>query len=153
MNLWEKLIDPIAKVINKTMDKIAGDKMSQAEREEFKLLAKDMLAKELQAEENNFRNFVLDYEGRALDMPRFIQILRGSVRPVLTYSLFLLWGWGYYHIFTQIIAAEKESVMRDMMGMLFKLNIISLTFWYGEKFVIRSGLFKMMGSKKDKKEE
>ena len=41
----------------------------------------------MQNAEGSFRDFVVAYEGRGEDVHPIIQILRGSVRPVLTYAL------------------------------------------------------------------
>jgi hypothetical protein len=82
-------------------------------------------------EDKNFRDFVIQYEGLGDKVHPFIQILRGSVRPVLTYSLagFFLWG------FVNPGAYEEQT-----MTMLWQLNLISLGFWYGERALKNLGV-------------
>lgn len=153
--IWKSLIKPVSDVINKTLDKIAGDKMSGAEKAQFKLEAQAMVIENLQHEEDNFREFVIEYEGAAKDLPTSIQKLRGSVRPVLTYYLILLFSLGQgYVFFHHSLEPDKLEYLNELMEMVFKLNILSLGFWYGEKLLTRSGLAKtvqgIFGKKKEK---
>lgn len=147
---WEKLISPVTGIINKVLDKIAGDKISEKEKAELAIKAHKLASEELQKQEDAFRKFVLDYEGAAKDMPRFIQILRGSVRPVLTYVLAGFWIWGYAYMFvTPQIPPDKLQQLNDIMALLFKLNLLSLGFWYGERLLTRTGLAEIFRTKKE----
>ena len=84
-----------------------------------------------------FRDFVVAYEGKGAEVHPFIQILRGSVRPILTYTLaaFFLYG------FLNPLLVEVET-----MDLIWKLNLISLSFWYGERALSNLGL--NLGNKK-----
>ena len=88
---------------------------------------KEKSRKEMEAEvqkaEGSFRDFVVAYEGRGDQVHPIIQILRGSVRPVLTY---LLAGAFIYGFLTR-------NVEQDTMEMLWQLNLLSMGFWYGER--------------------
>ena len=54
---------------------------------EAKEKARQQMESEIQNAESSFRDFVVAYEGSGADVHPIIQILRGSVRPVLTYGL------------------------------------------------------------------
>lgn len=75
------------------------------------------------------RNFIIEYEGRAADIHPAMQILRGSVRPVLTYYLVGLLTWAIY--------AQKPL---DIIQFIFTLNLLSMGFWYGERALSKLGI-------------
>ncbi len=85
------------------------------------------------AEDKNFRDFVVAYEGRGDQVHPLIQILRGSVRPVLTY---VLAGFFLYGFVNPTDFGDDDKVMT----MLWQLNLISLGFWYGERALKNLGL-------------
>ena len=82
-------------------------------------------------QDKDFRDFVTAYEGRGDVVHPAIQILRGSVRPVITYVLagFFLYGF--------INPTEVDAATMDL---LWKLNLISLSFWFGERALRNLGL-------------
>lgn len=129
MSFSDLLVKPVTNLIDNIIDKVAPDKMSEAEKEQLKFEAKKHAAEELSKREADFFDFVIKYEGQAKDMPRVVQILRGLVRPILTFGLAGLFGHGFI-----------EGYDAELMDMLFKLNVISMVFWYGEKAVTRTGL-------------
>lgn len=92
---------------------------------------------EIQKAEAGFRQFVVSYEGAAKDVHISIQILRGTVRPVLTYFLAGAFIYGFL----------TRNVDKDTMEMLWQLNLLSLGFWYGERALKNLGLD--FGKKKD----
>lgn len=75
-------------------------------------------------EKSEFRQFILAYEGAASEHGALIQSLRGSVRPVLTYLLFALLAAGWLDFVTWTDQQQE---------MIFKLNLLSMGFWYGER--------------------
>ena len=122
------LVAPLAKLAGSVFDKIFPDEESAAKaKAEFAMQAAQMD----QAGQSAFNEFVVAYEGSGADVNVVIQTLRGSVRPVLTYVLAGLYGWGFLHpnLFTP-----------DTMAGLFQLNLISLGFWYGERALKNLGL-------------
>lgn len=129
MSIASLLVGPVTGLVDNIIDKIAPDKMSEADREKLKLEARQEAEKRLREREADFYDFVIRYEGQAADMPRVIQILRGLVRPLLTFGLAFLFAYGFV-----------ENYESELMDFLFKLNLISLGFWYGEKALTRSGL-------------
>ena len=114
------LVKAISGIAGQVLDKFLPDKLSDEQREQMRLRAEKMARDAVLQDEELFRKFVLEYEGRARDMPRLIQVLRASVRPVLTYLLAGTTVW--------LVWQGKE-----IPQMLFQLNLISLGFWYGER--------------------
>ena len=115
------LIGPLMDLAGKAFDKIFPDKeAAEKAKAEFALQAANMD----QAEVDSFRDFVVAYEGSGDKVHPFLQILRGSVRPVLTYFLAGAFVYGFIN---------PTSVSDDTMSMLFNLNLLSMGFWYGER--------------------
>jgi hypothetical protein len=98
--------------------------------------ARQQMESEIQKAEGSFRDFVVAYEGRGDQVHWSIQILRGSVRPVITYVLAGAFIYGFL----------SRNVDSDAMEMLWQLNLLSLGFWYGERALKNLGLD--MGKKK-----
>ena len=130
------LLAPLLGVGEKVIDKIWPDPETAAK-------AKIAMANELASidlkKDQSFRDFVVAYEGAGDRVHPFIQILRGSVRPVITYVLagFFLYG------FVQGPKAIDDSTMT----MLWQLNLISMGFWYGERALKNLGV--NLGKKND----
>jgi hypothetical protein len=122
------LLSPALDLVSKVLDRVIPDK-AQAEKAkaEYALL----VAKQGQDEVDSFRKFVVQYEGEGASVSPPLQFLRGSVRPVLTYILAGLYGWGFLH---------PGTFTPDGMQGLFQLNLISLGFWYGERALSNLGL-------------
>jgi hypothetical protein len=137
-------------ILGKVLDKVAKDKISQADKVKLENELQLALWNYLQTAEDNFRTWVLDYEGRASDIPKWVLGIRSTVRPFITYTLAGLWVWCNVYVFTRTLEPDKLEYMKSMTDLLFKLNILSLGFWYGEKLLTRSGLadiFKKNGGK------
>lgn len=111
----QALLPLLQPAMGKVLDLIPDPKAKQK--------AKMEMEKEIQKAEGSFRDFVVAYEGRGDQVHWTIQILRGSVRPVLTY---LLAGAFIYGFLTR-------NVDQDTMEMLWQLNLLSMGFWYGER--------------------
>ena len=91
--------------------------------------------------DKSFRDFVIQYEGAAADLPRSIQILRGLIRPVMTilingFLFYIIWHW-----FTGVNLPDGSELALKIM---FALALLVNAFWFGEKMVIRSGLADML---------
>lgn len=113
--MLQALLPLLQPAIEKTLDLIPDPKAKEKARQE--------MVKEIEKAEGSFRDFVVAYEGRGDQVHPVIQILRGSVRPVLTY---LLAGAFIYGFLTR-------DFDPDTMEMLWQLNLLSLGFWYGER--------------------
>jgi holin (3TMs family) len=129
------LAKPIIDLVGNVFERIFPDKeQADKAKQEFMFNAATMQ----QAETKEFHDFVVAYEGSGADVHPYLQILRGSVRPVLTYALAGLYGYGF--------AQPAEFTAEQMQG-LFQLNLISLGFWYGEKALKGLGV-NLSGDKK-----
>lgn len=129
----------IGDLLGRVIDKIAPDKMSEAEKAQLKVEAEKALRSDEFDTDEAFRKFVLAYEGAATDMPKSIQVIRGLVRPLITYVtngffFYIVWLW-----FTGGSADLPEN--SDMaIKLVFAVTLLVDGFWFGEKMVIRSGL-------------
>ena len=121
------LIELASKVIQRVLPQKLSDEEKQALEAKIKSTTYELLIKE----ENQLRNFILDYEGRARELPIAMQILRSSVRPVLTYAL----------VITTIKLVWSGQ---EIPTTLHQLNLICLTFWFGER-AVRNYLKTKMG--------
>ena len=86
------------------------------------------LMQEANKPDSEFKKFMLDYEGKASDMPRFIQILRGSVRPVVTYWALLLISW---LILSGEQAGRIKQNLNQMPSELWYIFLAIFGFWFG----------------------
>jgi len=126
--MLQALLPLLQPAIDKALDMIPDPKAKEKARQE--------MVKEVVKAEGTFRDFVVRYEGAAKDVHVSIQILRGTVRPVLTYFLAGAFIYGFL----------SRNVSDDAMEMLWQLNLLSLGFWYGERALKNLGLD--MGKKK-----
>ena len=75
------------------------------------------------------------------DMPKSINILRSTVRPVITYLLVLALFAACMLAFIQTdMSKEKSELLMTIIDVLFKLNLVSLGFWYSSRLLTRTGL-------------
>ncbi len=121
-------IPALTELANKTFDKLFPDKAAAEHAKAAFLLE---TAKFDFQQDQSFRDFVVAYEGKGEAVHPALQILRGSVRPVITYALAGLYGYGFLN--PVVFNAEH------MQG-LFQLNLISLGFWYGERALKNLGM-------------
>ena len=132
------MFDPITSISNlvsKGLDKLVSDKGTK-EKLAFEL-QKFILGQGLQ-EDSDFRNFILQYEGKAEDTPTLINYLRTSVRPVLTYVISGAYIWGWVH---------PEAYTETQMLVLKPMVIIVLLFWFGDRMIQRSGILDIFNKK------
>lgn len=112
----------VSKLAGRVVDRVLPETMSEKERSELALRA-EQVAQELALEEEQlFRGFVLDYEGRAEALPVAVQVLRASVRPLLSYLLVISTAWLVWH-------------GREIPAQLHQLDLLCLGFWFGERAV------------------
>ena len=127
----------IGSIIEKVMDKVAPDKLSDEQRIRLKAEVERALREDDADLEKDFRDFVVEYEGAAEDMPRFIQVLRGSVRPVLTYASTFYFG---YIVHMWMTTGDMPGNSEMAIKLVFYCTALMLFFWFGERAVQRSGL-------------
>jgi len=122
------LITPLLDLAGKAFDKLFPDPEQAAKaKAEFAQQAAQMEQKDI----DSFRNFIVAYEGSGDNAHPSIQILRGSVRPLLTYFLAGTYVYGF---------VNPSAIDKDAMEMLFQLNLLSLGFWFGERALRNLGL-------------
>lgn len=128
------IIGDIIKLGSSLLDKVLPDKMSEEEKAKAKLL----WAQGVQGMQDKFYAFTLEHSGAAKDMPRSIQILRGTVRPVITYAAFAMWCFTVYHFFFGTFTPtgpDPELALKMVTG----LNGLTLGFWFYSKNKERTG--------------
>jgi hypothetical protein len=133
-------IDPITGVLNlgKTfLDKFVADKDQRMKLEhDFELFA----LQETTKQDGIFREFVLQYEGAAKDVPKIVVLFRSLIRPVFTVAV----GYFDYIFFT----GNTTTWAPEAIGLLKAVNVIVLAFWFGERAVKNSGIIEMLLEKK-----
>ena len=119
---------PLLSIGESVLDKFFPDPESAA-------AAKLEFAKELSKvdmeKDSAFMEFVVAYEGAGDKVHPAIQILRGSVRPVISYSLVGFFIYGF---------VNPSLVEAATIDLLWKLNLISLGFWFGERSLKNLGM-------------
>jgi hypothetical protein len=136
-------VDPITAVsdlIKIGLNKFVADKMNDKDREELSQKMEMFLLTEARNEASEFRDFVLEYEGTAKDIPKIVNIMRAMIRPCFT----ILVGWMDYLFFTGPTTAWSP----DAIAMLKAINIIVLAFWFGERALRNSGLIQLLLAQK-----
>jgi hypothetical protein len=141
----------LGNLFSKVLDKVSKDKIDDATRAELKMQATKVFSDEGQEDVQQFFDFILDYEGRAEDHGAFIKWLRGAIRPVLTlayggYFLYIIHAWlmGWTMVDTENAALALKLV--------FAINLLIFTFWFGERAVKNVGLQSLLKSFFQKKE-
>ncbi|MCK4443813.1 MAG: hypothetical protein KAW09_04670, partial [Thermoplasmata archaeon] len=122
-------------------DKFFSDKMSEAERGQLDTQAEMFVVSEARDQDSSFRQFVVDYEGAAKDVPRFIVVFRSSIRPLFT----CLVGYFDWIFFT----GSTTSWHPDAITFLKAVNILVLGFWFGERALKNSGIVDILLKKKN----
>jgi hypothetical protein len=128
-------------LIDKILDKVAKDKVDDATMEKLRQEAQRMLKDEGQEDLQQFYNFVVEYEGKASEHGRFIQWLRGSVRPILTY---VFAGYLVYVVQVWLMGDTLPENSDLALKLIFGVNLLTLGFWFGERALQRSGVVELL---------
>jgi len=137
--MFSVISNMVTGVVGPALEKYFDFKGKEQEKtiklEEFKTMQKKIeaelkvkLEQEMKRPDSEFRKFVLDYEGNAKDMPRVIQIMRSSVRPVVTYWSLGLISW------IMLSGEAGNQIGQNMKGIPAELWWIFLAvfgFWFG----------------------
>ncbi len=138
------VLDTLLNLGSKIADKLfpdANDKLElKKQKEQFENLYKMAILEETTKEDSKFRKFMLEYEGKLIDIPKPIQYLRSSVRPVITYITTGAYIYAFLH---------PESFTTQQLSMLHGILLLVLGFWFGERLLSRTGVLDIL--KKDKK--
>ena len=126
------MIEAILNLVGKIADKFFPDKDIKLKFQHE--LALEMM-REASRENSEFHNFFLQYEGSFNTLPKSMQILRASVRPILTYVSMGAYIWGFLH---------PETFTPQQMALLNNLLLLMLAFWFGERAVKNLGLVDLL---------
>jgi len=137
MALPAAAIPIIGSLVGKIIDKVAKNKVDDKTREELKTAAMIAVSDEDQEDIRQFYDFVVRYEGAAADMPKFVQVLRSLVRPVLT---FVFAGYMIYVVQVWLLGDTLPENSDLSVKIIFAINLLTLGFWFGERAVERSGI-------------
>ncbi|MCB1048312.1 MAG: hypothetical protein KDC10_14050 [Calditrichaeota bacterium] len=122
------VIEGVMGLVKSVLPRFVSDKDATAKLEQ----ALEMeLLKASQDEKNSFYQFILGYEGKASEMPRFVQIFRGIIRPSLTCLIVGAYVWAFLH---------PADFSPQQMGLLHTALMIVLGFWFGERALKNLGL-------------
>ena len=141
------ILAPLVGIFNKTIDKIAPDKISQKE----KIFLKDQLALTLSENKDDMagevRQFFLAYEGAAADLPKSVQILRGSLRTVLTYTANIMfftvigsWIFGWF-----VLPDGGELGLKYLFYMTAGMD----AWWFGDRLISHTGFSQLLKGRGD----
>jgi hypothetical protein len=139
-------------VVKPILDKFVGDKMSDSEKALVALEIQRETINAVQREKETFLNFVLEHTGAAKDMPKFIQVLRGSVRPVITYAafgVFVWFSWWSFNNVSMIGDLNQLVIIKEVHVTLKAIMLIVLGFWFGERLLTRTGITQILMNRKD----
>lgn len=110
----------IGNVVNKAADHFLPEKMSEDEKLKFELELEKFKHEAMTEAQSLMLNS--DFFGKLNELPKPMQYLRSSVRPLLTYLLIATTAWLVWN--GQEIPTE-----------LHQLDLLCLGFWFGERAV------------------
>ncbi len=126
------MIEAILNLVGKIADKFFPDKDTKLKFQHELALE---IMREASRENSEFHNFFLQYEGSFDTLPKPMQLLRASVRPILTYASMGAYIWGFLH---------PETFTPQQMALLNNLLLLMLAFWFGERAVKNLGLIDLL---------
>lgn len=139
----------IASQIIETVKDYFPPSLSDKERKQIEMAIEqsardyELKIKSLAAQEDeNFRDFMIKYEGKQKDNTKFIQVIRGLVRPLITYAVDICYLYAFM---------SPLSFTHDQMKTLFPLVIIVNAFWFGDRLIQKSGILDILSKKKEGK--
>ncbi len=123
INWFKGIIDGTDKIID-------NFKLEPKEKLKAKVHIRELALKE----SDSVRQFALDYEGRAKDVPKWILILRSTIRPLITIIMTLsLMSFLFYDIFNLLKNGNADFVMSKLPNAYYVILGIVLGFWFGGK--------------------
>lgn len=120
----------ITGLIKTGLDKFIGDKMDEGDKKQLEADMVQFVSNQAFQQNSDFRKFIVEYEGAAKDVPKLIVYFRSLIRPVFT----VLVGYLDFLYFTSL------TMTGDQADLLKAVNIIVLTFWFGERAITNSGI-------------
>ena len=120
----------ITDLIKVGLDKFVPDKMDEADKKQLESNMVQFVSNQAFQQNSDFRKFIVEYEGAAKDVPVVIVYFRSLIRPIFT----CLVGYLDFLYFT------STTMTGDQADLLKAVNIIVLTFWFGERAITNSGI-------------
>lgn len=113
---------------------ISNFKADPTKKREMELLLQQALWDFVERNGAAFQEFILEYEGRAKDVPRWVVGLRAIVRPILTFACFgaftfLVYSWLYN---TAVMASDG---FQPIFELVYRLTFIVFVFWFGDRLL------------------
>ncbi len=151
-----KVILTGGKVIERAIDRVLPpQKLSEEERLKLTAAIQEGIEERIEQNDQKLREFFIEYEGAAEKVHPLVQIVRGLVRPLITYYSIGMFSWTLYYIFGRI--ATLETVKMDYLMRIIQLEFyvvaIVLVFWFGDRFLQKSGaldaLITLFGKRKE----
>ena len=117
----ETIFGKIVDLVDTVFDRLVPDKNKAASiKAQFN---KELMQAMLQ-ERDIMQKFILDYEGRATEIPKFVLLMRSLIRPVFTW-IFGLIGAGW------VIGQAIGAINKPMPQALAMWVGIVMSFWFG----------------------
>jgi len=135
------MFESILNVVGKVSDKFFPDKTKELEFKNKLALA---MMEEASKDNSEFKKFMLGYEGKLEDIPKSMQILRTSVRPVITYTVVGAYVYGFLH---------PTAFTVQQMSTLSSVTLLILAFWFGERTIQHLGLVDVLKEKVNAKKK
>ncbi len=118
------MLGDILKITDKVFDRLVPDKVKAEKiKNQFKTTFLELAIRE----NESLRNFFLQYEGRADQVPRFILMMRALIRPFFT------WLFGLLGAFW-VIGQAFGFINKEMPAALGMWVSIVLGFWFGSRW-------------------
>jgi hypothetical protein len=132
LTIFSSLIKPVFDGIFKW--KSESDKMEMSKKE-FELMRLRLtseielkMAEEMRKPDSDFREFMLDYEGKASEQTPLMRNLRSSVRPVITYWALIIIS---LIMFGAVGGAELKTNLDAVPEPLWQIFLTIFGFWFG----------------------
>jgi len=121
-------------IVDNAIERFFPKKIDEETKQKFKNEMTKYFLNNSFKENESFRNFILQYEGKAKDLPKFIQIIRALVRPILTVIITgaYIWAW-----------LQPEKFTPEQMAVLKPALLIVLIFWFGDRAIQKSGILQI----------
>ncbi len=120
----ETIFGKIVDLVDTVFDRLVPDKNKAAQiKAQFN---KELMQAMLQ-ERDMMQKFILDYEGRATEVPKFVLLMRSLIRPVFTW-LFGLIGAAW------VVGQALGVIQKNMPQALAVWVGIVMSFWFGGRF-------------------
>jgi len=123
------------------LDKFVRDKVDEGTMAKIDNEFQAHILTEARKAESGFRDFVLQYEGSADDYTKIrffgplLILIRGIVRPGVTAAV-MYFDFKYF----TVIKSGADAWPAGMAQILMWMNIIVLSFWFGERAIKNTGI-------------